>query len=1093
MKWSTATAAAALAVCAYAAPASAQVVNELNFQGKLTDSSGNPRTTAVTIVFRIFGTATGGTALWTETRSVTPNANGVYSVALGSVTPFPGSLTFNQTLFLELQVGADAAMTPRYQMTSAPYSLRAARLGNLTDAGLSTTATVTDANLGTLTAGSSSNADTLHTHGFANLSGTSNVAILNATQTFSGTNTISGTINVTDTWQIAGSGVNSSVSATALNTLTAGATSDAGTLHGHATLIGYTGTVANLNTLTVGATSNADSLHTHNLSALGGAVSDGQLSSNVALLNRNPQTFTGANTFNNSLSVGGANTFTVGTGATSLGGTLSVAAASTFNGNVSVAGTSTLTVGTGATTLGGSLSVTGSTTLAGSLVAGGVSNFNNTTNMNGGVRILEGGAPQVDYATLNAAPLAAARTITLPDANGTVITTGNLTSITGVGTVASGVWNGTAIGPAFGGTGLTAVATGDLLYGSAANTWSLLAMSATTGDVLTANAGGVPTWGSANAHIHFGQTWTGTATGGSGLAVTNSATTGVSNGIRGESASGSGYGVWGNNTATTGNAYGVYGTTGSAAGYAVFGDASTSGGVGVQGLGGAGDGVRGISTSNTGVAGVSTSYTGVIGASTSGLAGDFSTSTGSIGVQVNKSGLTSSGAFGYGMRLINSGGSTATNYGLSVETTRPASVGPMFGIYHDMTGTSADPDTVTGIYNLMRAGVSTSGGARYGVQNWIQGGTNDTSSAYGIYSVVGSTTNTNAAVAEGIHNEVRLNASRTAAFPCYGYYGSISFSPGATNTTQVYGLYSATTFTPSSPSAPDVFGVYCPVTTNASHTGWVWSGRFTNNAQSNVFPAIALGVVGDCEAGPGFFGYPQGRTGVLGYAWSAVDFQHTGGYFGARRDVTGASPVYGVYAYGQSFPAAASGGTVYGVYGASFTGVNFTGTAYAGYFQGNVTVTGTLSKGGGSFLIDHPLDPVNRILRHSFVESPEMMNIYKGRARLANGAATIALPDWFEALNHPETRQLSLTCVDGWSPLFRDGKIAGNRFTVRTTPAGNQEQEFDWVVYAVRNDKWARENPIIVEQDKGVGNSYVRGRSVHDAAPPEEHPRPPEK
>lgn len=46
--------------------------------------------------------------------------------------------------------------------------------------------------------------------------------------------------------------------------------------------------------------------------------------------------------------------------------------------------------------------------------------------------------------------------------------------------------------------------------------------------------------------------------------------------------------------------------------------------------------------------------------------------------------------------------------------------------------------------------------------------------------------------------------------------------------------------------------------------------------------------------------------------------------------------------------------------------------------DGNVAVQNTLSKGGGSFKIDHPLDPENKYLYHSFVESPDMMNVYNG-------------------------------------------------------------------------------------------------------------------
>jgi hypothetical protein len=41
-------------------------------------------------------------------------------------------------------------------------------------------------------------------------------------------------------------------------------------------------------------------------------------------------------------------------------------------------------------------------------------------------------------------------------------------------------------------------------------------------------------------------------------------------------------------------------------------------------------------------------------------------------------------------------------------------------------------------------------------------------------------------------------------------------------------------------------------------------------------------------------------------------------------------------------------------------------------------VDGNLSKAAGSFKIDHPLEPANKYLYHSFVESPDMMNVYNG-------------------------------------------------------------------------------------------------------------------
>lgn len=69
-------------------------------------------------------------------------------------------------------------------------------------------------------------------------------------------------------------------------------------------------------------------------------------------------------------------------------------------------------------------------------------------------------APSTFSTTLTAPSATSTRVLSLPDANGTLISTGNLGAITGVGTVLSGTWNGTAIGVGFGGTGANLSATG---------------------------------------------------------------------------------------------------------------------------------------------------------------------------------------------------------------------------------------------------------------------------------------------------------------------------------------------------------------------------------------------------------------------------------------------------------------------------------------------------------------------------------------------------------------------------------------------------------------------------------------------------------
>ena len=92
---------------------------------------------------------------------------------------------------------------------------------------------------------------------------------------------------------------------------------------------------------------------------------------------------------------------------------------------------------------------------------------------------------------------------------------------------------------------------------------------------------------------------------------------------------------------------------------------------------------------------------------------------------------------------------------------------------------------------------------------------------------------------------------------------------------------------------------------------------------------------------------------------------------------------------------------------------------------GDLYVSGTITKGGGGFRIDHPLDPADRYLSHSFVESPEMLNVYAGTAVTdGDGEAAVALPDYFEALNRDHRFQL--TPVGQLALATVDGEVSGN-------------------------------------------------------------------
>lgn len=100
------------------------VPNLMNYQGRLTDGSGAPLNGAQSVVFAIYSVASGGSALWSETQSVTVT-NGLFNVILGSTTPFPSSLFSGGNLYLGIKVGSDAEMTPRQRIGSMPYAQRA--------------------------------------------------------------------------------------------------------------------------------------------------------------------------------------------------------------------------------------------------------------------------------------------------------------------------------------------------------------------------------------------------------------------------------------------------------------------------------------------------------------------------------------------------------------------------------------------------------------------------------------------------------------------------------------------------------------------------------------------------------------------------------------------------------------------------------------------------------------------------------------------------------------------------------------------------------------------------------------------------------
>lgn len=191
-------------------------------------------------------------------------------------------------------------------------------------------------------------------------------------------------------------------------------------------------------------------------------------------------------------------------------------------------------------------------------------------------------------------------------------------------------------------------------------------------------------------------------------------------------------------------------------------------------------------------------------------------------------------------------------------------------------------------------------------------------------------------------------------------------------------------------------------------------------------------------------------VGVYGQSYSGGGMWATGPYIGIQANATGSD---------------ANRQAVRGDNGGSATG-------YAGLFYGNTWVAGTFYKNAGAFRIDHPLDPANKYLNHSFVESPDMKNIHDGVITTgADGLATVELPAWFETLNRDFRYQL--TVLGQFAQAIVRNEIKDNRFTIQTDKPGVR---VSWQVTGIRQDPYAEAHRIPVEEDKPAD---ARGRYVY--------------
>ncbi|MBI4518824.1 MAG: hypothetical protein HY699_23770 [Deltaproteobacteria bacterium] len=457
----------------------------------------------------------------------------------------------------------------------------------------------------------------------------------------------------------------------------------------------------------------------------------------------------------------------------------------------------------------------------------------------------------------------------------------------------------------------------------------------------------------------------------------------------------------------------VKGTTsaGGPSGIGVQGESTAANGIGVQGVAHSGTAAYGVwGDSDTGFGTVGTSLNGT------GAWGDSVNGTGVMGTCTNGTGVYGEAGYTgmYGVHGVTyASGDAGPPYPAGLRGDAPASIGVngtgFYGVWGEDTSNSSGG---IGVYGQSYNGIGAWGVSYVGI------GAAGTSGGDGQIGVYGESFGADGIGVKGFgYSGINAHGIHGESPNGTGVYGN------STNGTAVYGYSS-----------------------NGSGVGG-WSDRAGGSA-------VWGHATGDNAYGVNGYAGGSGGLGVKGYASNGTG-------------VTGSTPVgSSSIKVGVSGESTGSNGT--GVKGVANTGSNAWGvfgqstSGYAGWFSGNVHVTGSLSKNAGSFKIDHPLDPANKYLSHSFVESPDMKNVYDGTIALDDaGEATVELPAYFQALNRDFRYQL--TCIGGFAPVYIADEIHDNRFRIA---GGTPGLKVSWQVTGIRQDDYAKAHPILVEEDK---------------------------
>ena len=641
--------------------------------------------------------------------------------------------------------------------------------------------------------------------------------------------------------------------------------------------------------------------------------------------------------------------------------------------------------------------------------------------------------------------------------------------------------------------------------GGASNRSSATAVNSSTSSSTLPPPAGPTNFSGSNATQIVGVTQTGSGVGLSATAPTHAAVVGTITGPSNTAV----YGL-ASNTSTGSNAAGVTGASNTQLGPGVQGVTASPGGLGVQGVVNSTSGgiaVQGLNRATTGFSEGVMGQTSSTTLNSAGVNGSEAATTGQVYGVVGFTASTTANAAGVSGfegaatgAVLGVSGSTnsATSGAAGVSGFEGATTGQVFGVVGNSKSSTANAAGVNGFASAttgqvfgvsggtnsttnFAAGISGFEGAIKGVVIGVSGGTNSTTTgAAGVSGFEGATAGQVFGV-NGSTNSTTTNATGVNGFEG-ATTGQVFGVAGSTNSTTnfaagVSGFEGATT--------GEVYGV-------AGNTNSTTNFAAGVAGHENAITGIVYGVTGvsnsTTDGAAGVSGIAGGATGSVHGVDGSTSSTRGIGIFGLSGASSGGTGVQGQIESKSGgaagiFVAHGGGGLILsGLSGAAFTTKFFVDASGNGFYAGNLNITGKLTKGSGSFKIDHPLDPANKYLSHSFVESPDMMNVYNGNVTTdKHGVATVILPEYFEALNRDFRYQL--TVIGQFAQAIVKEEIARNQFMIKTSKPW---VKVSWQVTGIRHDPYADANRIPVEEQK---TPLEQGRYLHPelfGASPEE-------